>query len=134
MTTIGKRTDAETQAKNYYTRIEEQLTDTVEEMESALVEWEKKAKSYYKEKTRLEAWEASTKRALMISGKSGIAAEAVMKCEGEVQTGIGSNWAHRTNELNNAMIAERVAHKRLRIAEMKWETERSKAATLRTLV
>tara|TARA_Y100000114_G_C11494304_1_gene201309 strand:+ start:37 stop:435 length:399 start_codon:yes stop_codon:yes gene_type:complete len=130
----GNNIAAQTQAQNYYSKVEQELTDTVSEMEEALEEWEDKAKAYYKEKTNLEAWEASTKRALMISGKSGIAAEAVMKCDGEVQTGIGSKWAHKTHELNNAMIEERVAHKRLRIAEMKWETERSKAATLRTLV
>lgn len=130
----GNNSAAETQAQNYYSRVEQELTDTVAEMESALEDWEEKAKVYYQEKTNLEAWEASTKRALMIHGKSGVAAEAEMKCKGEFQTGMGSRWAYKTDALNKAMIEERVAHKRLRIAEMKWETERSKAATLRTLV
>lgn len=130
----GNNSAAETQAQNYYSRIEQELTDTVSEMEDALEDWEEKAKLYYQEKTNLEAWEASTKRTLMIRGASGVAAEAEMKCKGEFQAGMGSRWSHKTHELNKAMIEERVAHKRLRIAEMKWETERSKAATLRTLV
>ena len=125
--------EADLQAAEYFSQMDG-LSDSISEMEDALIDWENKAKLYYNEKTNMEAWESSRKRSLMIAGKSGIAAEAEMKCEGEFQAGLGSRWFHKTNELNKAMIAERVAHKRLRIAEMKWETERSKAATLRTLV
>ena len=125
--------EADLQAAEYFSQMDG-LSDAISEMEDALTDWENKAKFYYQEKTNLEAWEASTKRTLMTRGKSGIAAEAEMKCKGEFQAGMGSRWAYKTDALNKAMIEERVAHKRLRIAEMKWETERSKAATLRTLV
>ncbi len=125
--------EADLQAAEYFSQMDG-LSDAISEMEDALTDWENKAKLYHQEKTNLEAWEASTKKTLMTRGKSGVAAEAEMKSKGEFQAGMGSRWAYKTDALNKAMIEERVAHKRLRIAEMKWETERSKAATLRTLV
>ena len=121
------------QVDGYFAQLET-LDDAIDEMESAIEHWEECAKRYYEHKTHLEAWEAATKKAYMHAGMSGVAAEAEMKCKGQYQPGYGSTWESHTQKVNTAMIAERAAHKRLRVAEMRWETERSKAATLRQLV
>lgn len=125
--------DVGRQVDGYFAQLET-LDDAIDEMESAIEHWEECAKLYYTHKTNLEAWEAATKKAYMHAGMSGVAAEAEMKCKGQFMPGHGSTWADHTQKVNTAMIAERAAHKRLRVAEMRWETERSKAATLRQLV
>lgn len=124
--------EAGRQVENYFAQLDT-LDDAIGEMETAIENWEKCAEIYYEHKTHLEAWEAATKKAFMHAGMSGVAAEAEMKCKGQFQPGYGSTWADQMKKVNNAMIAERAALKRLRVAEMRWETERSKAATLRHL-
>lgn len=103
-----------------------------DEMDEALSEWESAidnfcAKQYeYAELDSIhKAYEASAKKTYMESGMSATKAETEVRAKDE--------WLEAMKDLNLKMIeAER--YKRLcRLAEAKWETARSKYASLRSL-
>lgn len=109
------------------------MDKAIDEMSEALESWERKAIEYHNAKTSFEAWEAGTKKTFMHAGMSGVAAEAEMKCKGQFQPGHGSAWEAHANKVNELMVQEKAAAKKIRVAEMRWETERSKNATLRNV-
>ena len=122
------------ESKDDWKRVEITPMDkAIDEMSEALEHWERKAIEYHNAKTSFEAWEAGTKKTFMHTGMSGVAAEAEMKCKGQHQPGHGSSWETHANRVNELMVQEKAAAKKIRVAEMRGGTERSKHATLRNV-
>lgn len=103
-----------------------------DEMDEALSEWESaidkfcvKQYEYAQLESIHKAYEASMKKTYMDSGMSATKAETEVRAR--------DKWLEAMEDLNQKMIeAER--YKRLcRLAEAKWETARSKYASLRNL-
>lgn len=96
------------------------------EWEKAIDDWSQAAQLFAEKETMLKAYEAAKKVALVQGSKmSATMAESTVRASKE--------WESTYLECQEASIkSER--HKRiLRLAEAKWETERSKQVTMRTL-
>lgn len=96
------------------------------EWEKAIDEWSSAAEVAAQKETMLKAFEAAKKVALVQGNKmSATMADASVRAT--------ADWEIRYLECQKANISGERAKRILRLAEAKWETERSKQVTMRQL-
>ena len=96
----------------------------IEDWEQAIHIWESKALEAAEVDGMFKAFEAASKKAICDGQKiSAVMAEAAVRSQVE--------WKDRYIKVQTANIESEKAKRMLRLAEAKWETERSKEVSLR---
>lgn len=103
----------------------DELEDCLARWEDAIEEWQKVQQEAAEEETMLKAWEAATKSAYMANKMSAVMAEAKVRSH--------PDWAGRYLRTQKLGITAEAKKRILRLAEAKWESERSRQVSLRTL-
>ena len=107
------------------------------EWEEAKDEWVAAALHAAKEEAGLKAWEASQKKVLIMGEKkSAVLAESILRSEppyrGNIKEFIGmTEWEYRFITTQRASIDAEDKKRSMVIAQSRWETERTREATLR---
>lgn len=110
-----------------------QIPHRRDEMDDALYAWEQAIEElstsqmeYIHIETMFKSWEASQKLAFIkIHKMSAVMAEAEVRAKGE--------WVQKMIKLNEASVKAEEKKRLARLAEAKWETERSRQVTLRNV-
>jgi len=103
-----------------------ELDSCLNEWEDAITHWASAADSAAQKETMLKAYESAKKVALVQGSKmSATMAEATVRSEKE--------WSDLYLECQKRNIKAERAKRILRLAEAKWETERSRQVSLRQL-
>ena len=93
--------------------------------EKAIDEWQEAQMEAAEEEGMFKAWESATKAAIMATKVS-----AVM---GEAQVRANPHWRERYLRYQKLSIVAETKKRILRLAEAKWESERSRQVSLRNL-
>ena len=116
---------------------EDPLGEALNAWEKAKDEWVAAALDAAKEEASLKAWEASRKKALIMGQKkSAVLAESILRSEpsyqGDEKEFIGmTDWEYRFITTQKASIEAEDKKRSMVIAQSRWETERTREATLR---
>jgi len=103
----------------------DELDRCIDNWETAIFEWQKSQTAYAEKESLLKSWESAMKAAMIGAKMSGVMAEARVKAH--------EDWQPRYLEVQNLGIASETKKRILRLAEAKWETERSRQVSLRNL-
>lgn len=111
---------------------EVQIPRQVDELEKCLYQWEESIhdwqtvqEEYHEKETMLKAWEAATKAAIMATKVSAVMAESQVRAM--------ADWAPRYLEVQKLNTRAETKKRIMRLAEARWETERSRQVTLRNV-
>ena len=116
---------------------EDPLGEALNEWEKAKDAWVTAALEAAKKEASLKAWEASQKKALIMGEKkSAVLAESILRSEpmykGADQEFKGmTEWEYRFITTQKASIDAEDKKRSMVIAQSRWETERTREATLR---
>ena len=113
--------------QRYYNALPKTSLDRcIDEWESAIEQWETKALQAAESEGFFKSYEAASKKAICDGQKiSAVMAEAAVRSQIE--------WKDRYINVQKCNIEAETAKRILRLAEAKWETERSKEVSLRNL-
>lgn len=104
-------------------RRRDELEDCLDVWERAIHEWQRAAENAAQEEATFKAWEAATKAAHIGMKKSAVLSEALVRGD--------PKWAERYLSHQRASVQAEMKKRILRLAEAKWETERSRQVSLR---
>ena len=105
--------------------VKDELDQCLQTWERAIDDWQKAQSQFAHTETMFKAWEAATKSAIMATKVSAVLAEAQVRAKEE--------WAKRYLAVQKDSIAAETKKRILRLAEAKWESERSRQVSLRSL-
>lgn len=103
----------------------DEMDERIYAWEEAVEKWQEAQIEYNEAEGMFKAWEASQKTALMGMKMSATSAESRVKASDQ--------WAERYIEVQNLAVMAETKKRIMRIAEAKWETQRSKEASLRNV-
>ncbi len=93
--------------------------------EKAIDEWQEAQMEAAEEEGMFKAWESATKAAIMATKVSAVMAEAQVRAN--------PHWRERYLKYQKLSIVAETKKRILRLAEAKWESERSRQVSLRSL-
>ena len=93
--------------------------------EKAIDEWQEAQMEAAEEEGMFKAWESATKAAIMATKVSAVMAEAQVRAN--------PHWRERYLKYQKLSIVAETKKRILRLAEAKWESERSRQVSLRNL-
>lgn len=99
------------------------LDQALDKWNDAISHWQKCALMHVNLETNFKSWEAMIKHSYMLAKTSATMAETKVRCHDE--------WQDRFLKVNESMIKAETAKRIMRVAEARWETERTKAVNLR---
>lgn len=103
----------------------DELDECLSNWESAIHGWQKAQEEAAYAEANFKAWESATKAAYMATKMSAVMAEAKVRAN--------PDWADRYLDSQKKAIAAETKKRILRLAEAKWESERSRQVSLRSL-
>jgi hypothetical protein len=106
-------------------RPRDELDECLENWEKAIDDWRVAQFKCAHSETMFKAWEAATKSAIMAHKVSAVLAEAKIRSMDE--------WSDRYLESTKLNIDAETKKRILRLSEAKWESERSRQVSLRSL-
>ncbi|MAK71085.1 MAG: hypothetical protein CMF19_03420 [Idiomarinaceae bacterium] len=103
----------------------DELDQCIYNWEKAIEEWQTAQMEAAEAEGMFKAWESATKAAIMATKVSAVMAEAQVRAN--------PDWGERFIETQKLSIAAETKKRILRLAEAKWESERSRQVSLRNL-
>tara|TARA_R110000744_G_scaffold21783_1_gene56143 strand:+ start:835 stop:1167 length:333 start_codon:yes stop_codon:yes gene_type:complete len=101
------------------------LDEHLEKWEEAIDNWSAAQTIYAEMESMFKAWEAASKTALMQTKMSAAMADSQVKAH--------PDWGNRYLSVQKGSIAAETKKRILRLAEARWESERSRQVTMRQL-